>query len=193
MAFYKRYKDAYHLPNPKPLASPFEAPCKPLRSQEQEQDQEQDKRKTARVGAGSRARGKSKGETQNGDPLPFTITQAMDALRPAGGVIVDPFPKEKKYTANLTRLIRSYPDLEKWTLVSEWLAHNGDGYAGGWRGGKPDLAVLIKSFGAWVQQSADWAKNGKGEVNGNGNKGRRSTPSVMHPKTQAKLDELFGG
>jgi hypothetical protein len=38
MDFYKRYADAFHLPEP----SPFEAPSKPLRSQEQEQEQEQD-------------------------------------------------------------------------------------------------------------------------------------------------------
>lgn len=38
MDFYKRYVDAFHLPEP----SPFEAPSKPLRSQEQEQEQEQE-------------------------------------------------------------------------------------------------------------------------------------------------------
>src|SRR5690606_4730573 len=51
-AFYEKYREAYGLPDmpelgfdeaePKPLRSPFEAPSKPLRSQEQEQEQEQD-------------------------------------------------------------------------------------------------------------------------------------------------------
>lgn len=36
--FHQRYAESFHLPSP----SPFEAPCKPLRSQEQEQEQEQD-------------------------------------------------------------------------------------------------------------------------------------------------------
>jgi len=49
--FYQRYKDAYHLTeprgkpqNPKKSTSPIEAPSKPHRSQEQEQEQEQDKK-----------------------------------------------------------------------------------------------------------------------------------------------------
>lgn len=41
--FHKRYKKAFHLKDMKPLASPFEAPCKPLRSHEQEQEHEQEK------------------------------------------------------------------------------------------------------------------------------------------------------
>lgn len=43
--FYEKYKVVYGLPEMsfnKPLASPLQAPYKPLRSQEQEQDQEQD-------------------------------------------------------------------------------------------------------------------------------------------------------
>lgn len=38
--FIQRYGEAYHLGKAKPLASPSEAPCKPLRSQEQEQEQD---------------------------------------------------------------------------------------------------------------------------------------------------------
>jgi hypothetical protein len=38
LQFHERYGAAYHLPTP----SPFEAPSKPLRSQEQEQEQEQE-------------------------------------------------------------------------------------------------------------------------------------------------------
>jgi len=40
--FYEKYKSHYHLPERSELASPFEAPSKPLRSQEQEQEQEQE-------------------------------------------------------------------------------------------------------------------------------------------------------
>ena len=45
--FYDKYKESYHLPDmdfSKPLRSPFEAPSKPLRSQEQEQEQEQEQK-----------------------------------------------------------------------------------------------------------------------------------------------------
>ena len=45
-SFFEKYKDAFHLTNKRDFvykkASPCEAPCKPLRSQEQEQEQEQD-------------------------------------------------------------------------------------------------------------------------------------------------------
>jgi len=41
-SFYDRYKDAFFLPSSPETTSPFEAPCKPLRSQEQDQDQEQE-------------------------------------------------------------------------------------------------------------------------------------------------------
>jgi hypothetical protein len=40
--FYQRYKDSFHLPDPKALRSPSEGPSKPLRSQEQEQEKEQE-------------------------------------------------------------------------------------------------------------------------------------------------------
>ena len=40
--FYERYKAAYHLHEEEKTASPLQAPCKPLRSQEQEQEQEQE-------------------------------------------------------------------------------------------------------------------------------------------------------
>ena len=42
MDFYKRYRESFHLPVPRPQVSPLQAPCKPLRSQEQEQEQEQE-------------------------------------------------------------------------------------------------------------------------------------------------------
>lgn len=42
MDFYRRYAQAYHLPEPVDGPTPSEAPSEPLRSQEQEQEQEQD-------------------------------------------------------------------------------------------------------------------------------------------------------
>lgn len=41
-AFFKRYKTAFHMKNCRQIDSPFEVPCKPLRSQEQEQEQEKE-------------------------------------------------------------------------------------------------------------------------------------------------------
>lgn len=45
-SFFEKYKGAFHLTNKRDFVhkktSPYEAPCKPLRSQEQEQEQEQD-------------------------------------------------------------------------------------------------------------------------------------------------------
>ena len=41
-AFYERYAGAFNLKNKRQIASPLQAPCKPLRSQEQEQEQEQE-------------------------------------------------------------------------------------------------------------------------------------------------------
>lgn len=40
--FFEKYQTAFHMENCRGLASPFEAPLKPLRSQEQEQEQEQE-------------------------------------------------------------------------------------------------------------------------------------------------------
>ncbi len=40
--FFAIYSESFHLPNEEKTASPLQAPCKPLRSQEQEQEQEQD-------------------------------------------------------------------------------------------------------------------------------------------------------
>lgn len=45
--FFDKYKDIFHLSKRRDSTSPFEAPCKPLRSQEQEQEQEQDKTHTS--------------------------------------------------------------------------------------------------------------------------------------------------
>lgn len=47
-AFAAIYSIAFHLPAEGKKASPSEAPCKPLRSQEQEQEQEQDKNSVAK-------------------------------------------------------------------------------------------------------------------------------------------------
>ncbi|MFA7268724.1 MAG: hypothetical protein WC073_05220 [Sterolibacterium sp.] len=51
--FAEKYREAFHLSDEviesikrKTLASPIDAPCKPLRSQEQEQEQEQEKKKS---------------------------------------------------------------------------------------------------------------------------------------------------
>ena len=40
--FYAIYSEAFCLPKPEEKQSPFEAPCKPLRSQEQEQEQDKE-------------------------------------------------------------------------------------------------------------------------------------------------------
>lgn len=42
--FHRRYAKSFHLPTPLKAASPYEAPTKPLRSQEQEQEQEQEQK-----------------------------------------------------------------------------------------------------------------------------------------------------
>ena len=44
LGFYARYRKDFHLPDEVENASPLQAPCKPLRSQEQEQEQEQEKK-----------------------------------------------------------------------------------------------------------------------------------------------------
>ncbi len=86
--------------------------------------------------------------------MPFSVAAAMDALRATGGVIVDPFPKEPKFPANLSKLIRAYPSLDDWRSVGAWTAAGGDGWCGGWRGEiRPDLRVLIANFGGWIQQA----------------------------------------
>jgi len=46
--FYKKYREAFHLPDETKEASPSEAPSKPLRSQEQEQEQEQEREQKAK-------------------------------------------------------------------------------------------------------------------------------------------------
>ncbi len=43
-AFFEKYGDAFHLTKCRGCDSPFEAPSKPLRSQEQEQEQEQEQK-----------------------------------------------------------------------------------------------------------------------------------------------------
>ena len=46
-AFYEKYGAAFKLPKQPEKTSPFEAPSKPLRSQEQEQEQEQERKRAA--------------------------------------------------------------------------------------------------------------------------------------------------
>ncbi len=107
------------------------------------------------------------------EPLPFTLAACCDELRKTGGVIVDPFPAEARFAVHMTRIVRSYPQLEDWRRVGAWLAAGGDGYGSGWRGGKPDLGTLLRQMGAWRQQAAAWdgrpvvrAANGHGRVIG---------------------------
>jgi hypothetical protein len=97
-------------------------------------------------GAGQ-ARGVSKGRAAKGEPMPFTIAQAMDAIR--HGVLVDPFPREPKYATNLTALIRAYPNLDEWRSLADFLAAGGAGQKS-----KPNLGLFIACFGAWRQQQA---------------------------------------
>lgn len=93
------------------------------------------------------ARGGAKGKAA----LPFTIAEAMGTIGHA--VLVDPFPQEPKFAANLTRLIRQYPDLSTWRRIAGWLADGGDGWNTE-RRGKPDLGIFIARFGGWMQQAA---------------------------------------
>lgn len=89
--------------------------------------------------------------TSERDPMPFTIAEAMQLV--AHAVLVDPFPAEPKFTANLTRLIRQYPDPATWRRIAAWLADGGDGWNTE-RRGKPDLGIFVARFGGWMQQSA---------------------------------------
>ncbi len=91
--------------------------------------------------------------TRRGRPpakLAFTIADACAVL--AVGAIIDPFPREPKYPAQLTKLIKLYPSLATWRKVGHWLAEGGDDWGGGFRGDKPTLDVVISKFGAWVQR-----------------------------------------
>lgn len=99
---------------------------------------------TSKDNAASKPAAVAKGRSRSVEaPMPFTITQAMDAIR--HGVLTDPFPREPKYAKNLTALIRTYPDIVEWRKVADHLAAK--------RSDKPNLSLFISQFGAWRQEA----------------------------------------
>jgi len=122
---------------------------------------------------GSTRRGRPPGSKR---PLPFSIADAMKAVE--HGVLVEPFPKEPKFTSNLTRLIRAYPDLSTWRRIADWLAGGGDGWGDGKRG-KPDLGIFIARFGGWMQASA---QDGGGELQHDSPPGDERPPFLDDPE-----------
>jgi hypothetical protein len=80
--FLDRYGEAYHLndhPDLKPLRSPSEGPCKPLRSQEQEQEQDL-------FAAGKPPHAKGKALRKKAAPAPRPRNPIFDAIAEATGL-----------------------------------------------------------------------------------------------------------
>jgi hypothetical protein len=74
--FYEKYRAAFHLTfNPK-NASPFEAPSKPLRSQEQEQEQEQEQDQQQKQGKSAPRKAKAPA-APSFDPRPDLVAQGV--------------------------------------------------------------------------------------------------------------------
>lgn len=144
--WYARYQEPYDLPPMASTASPSEAPCKPLRSQEQEQEHAQEQLLSpvavaplalsaqATIDPSPTKPAKSpRAKKPAADPPPFSIGDAFEVLsssaggRFAAGVEGD---WTRGVRIAVAKSARQYPDLGAWRLVGEWLAAGGDRFRG---------------------------------------------------------------
>jgi hypothetical protein len=151
----------------------------PLPTQEQDQEQDQDPPPAV---VGPPAAGPTKGDGQGGlfdapgppeaggtpprrrrrseEPLPFTVAEALDAMAATARGRFVAGRVDGGIAANITRRIRSYPDLGTWRLVGEYLA------AGGCRRRDPlgPSWVASSAFNDAVACARLWAEKGRGQV-----------------------------
>jgi hypothetical protein len=72
-AFFRRYQKAFHMTNCRDLESPFQAPFKPLLSQEQEQEQEQEQKQEQEQEPSAAASAPAKNSKQASEPNPNNL------------------------------------------------------------------------------------------------------------------------
>lgn len=118
-AFYSRYKDSFHLEK----LSPFEAPSKPLRSQEQEQEQEQEKEQDKERAAPSVT---SKHQNPKEPFRTPTVEEVRTYCRERSNS-VDPEQFIDHYTANGWKQGRGKPILDWKAAVRTWEKNNFNG------------------------------------------------------------------
>lgn len=93
--FYERYKDAFHLGAEGIETAAFEAPSKPLRSQEQEQEQEQEQKQTT-------------------NPVGLVVTSQAADEREAPG---KPACQHKAILALYHEILPTSPEIRDWTAA----------------------------------------------------------------------------
>lgn len=161
-AFHAHYCEAYHLPDMKPLASPLQAPSKPLRSQEIEQEQEQEQKFFAAETAPPPVSGAVPPSTPKAKRAPkaprdealdlLTINRADARARIAaasnGRYLDTPPPMPAPLLLDKHR--SASPDGALFTRIGQWLAAGGDGY-------KTTLdGRNLKDIDAWAAQAKAW-------------------------------------
>ena len=114
--FFDRYARAYGLPLPDWVGSPFEAPSKPLRSQDQDQDQEQEQEQEQDPASG-RARGSAEPgpERQSGVHV---VAPAGDAVPPPRTLVDLAMPMTEAMRSAAQMAGVAHPE-QAWT---EWKA-----------------------------------------------------------------------
>lgn len=153
--WFALYREPYSLPEMRSIASPSEAPPKPLPSQEQEQEHAQEKEHLSLAPPSAspppalttvatpptpsldlvvltpKSAKPKRTPKPPADPPPFSMADAFDALastasgRFAAGVEGD---WTKGVRIAVAKSVRQYPDLDAWRLVGAWLAAGGDAY-----------------------------------------------------------------
>lgn len=115
-------------------------------------------------------------EEETREKMPFTISEAVSALKTEAGdrIVTDPFPQ--KQVKNLTALIRRFPVLSDWALIGSWLGAGGE-----WRA---DLGVgeLVSSFEKWLGLARQWDAKGRRPPKGG---------SAMNTESVKKIGRLF--
>lgn len=179
-----RYGAAFNYPK----RSPFEAPSKPLRSQEQEQEQKQEQKEnppTPASGGGVAPRVKTPRVRRVVEPslpmdaeppLPFTVGAGMDAMEAASdGCFTAAF--DKRWAKQLTDAVRAHPAIEEWTRVGQWLAAGGlkfrNDLSAKWLANTPEVFAI----------AASW------ELRGAPNLGRSPAQSGSFSVPAAKIDD----
>lgn len=180
--FHGRYQAPFNLPE----ARPFEAPSKPLRSQEQEQEQEQDQEQEDPAESfDSSARSDPPGEEAPKPRLPFRALHALSLISAAsGGRFVAPRRLGRGHSISLENAIRAYPDEATFTTFGAWIAAGG-----GWR--NCSVSYVVSQFENDVESALAWNSRGRGPVNQPGQTTRRGPDRAMSDESAAAIDELF--
>lgn len=179
--FYRRYREPFHLPDPKPLGSPFEGPPKPRagagtraacsppdKPAEPTPPPDPPAADKPTSGRAAKARARAAQMLLVGEPPPrkppADVVELLALLERASGgrfAAGDAAGWSRGHVIRVRKMRAAYPDLAAWQALGEWWGEGGDEH----RGDTITIdAVAGDGCGPSMTRAQRWAAAGKGEV-----------------------------